>query len=210
MGLGSDPAWGAGGHFSCDSYFGNTSDVGGGMGAPTVQVPGHAWAPRPFQFHHVVTTYTGAPNNTESVYIDGQLTYQNTNRLLGIVQGGNIYVGAWNNGGTIFGGNVAIAQLRMHDGPLTTAQVQYNFLSDAPAYDVTPTPSHTSTSSPSSTQIASLSSSPTTTPSPSGSACPTSFGYTHTLQTHSITASNDPTQYIRHACYYLWATSNYP
>lgn len=131
-----------------------------------------------------------------------------------------MHIGAWNNGGTMQGGNLAIGELRIHDGCLTAAQVAYNYAAGAPYYLASPTPTSTTTPtqsgspsvtpSPSGTQLYSFSQTPTRSPTPSGTPCPSSFGFTHTLNTTSITSSLDATQYIRHFCFYLWATHAYP
>ena len=111
------------------------------------------------------------------------------------------------------GGSVAIGALRMHDGCLTQAQVSYNYASTWGQY-YPPTPSQTATpsttASPSGTQLFSLSNTPSASATPSGTPCPTSFGFTHTLNTTSFTSSLNPTQYVRHCGYQLFATPNYP
>ena len=85
-GMGSDPAWGVGGHYGCDDYFQSTSDLGTGYGSPTVSYAGHGYGPSPRQWHHIVVTYTGnsAPVQYETIYIDGQMTTQLVGRSLNI------------------------------------------------------------------------------------------------------------------------------
>lgn len=222
--MGNDPTFGAGGHYNCDDNYGATTDPNNGRGTPTVLVTGKGYTPNPYQWHHIVVTYTGSPSPigvvTEAVYVDGQVVTQVFGRSLNIQSGGFMHIGAWNNGGTMQGGNLAIGELRIHDGYLTASQVAYNYAAGGPRYQASPTPTVTTTptrtSSPSvtasqsSTQLYSFSQTPSNSPTPSGTPCPSSFGFTHVLNATAITSSLDSTQYIRHACYYVWATSNYP
>lgn len=55
------------------------------------------------------------------------------------------------------------------------------------------------------------SASPAAGASPSPAACPTAFaGVTHYVKAISIQLATDQTSYVRHACYNVYMTANYP
>ena len=160
----------------------------------------------------------------ETLFVDGVPNAVAGGRSLSIVQSGLIYVGSWNNGGGVMlGGDVAVGSIRVHGGALAAADVAYNYAlgmgaggyapSATPLSTGTgsnsPTPSGTGSNSPtpSTTQLASLSTSPTPTVS---LPCPSTNGFTHLLTGVSLQNAADSTQYMRHACYYIWSTPNYP
>ena len=124
----------------------------------------------------MAATYTGAPSNTVSLYLDGALsnsmvTALNVNRAGSAL----INVGSWydnNANAYTMGGKVGINTLRVHDGALTAAQVAYNFFVEAPRFIPSLTPTHTSSptksGTPSTSATSSATASPSTTASPSG------------------------------------------
>jgi hypothetical protein len=160
VGVGSQPSWGAGGHYSCDSSW--TSS------AQTQQDPtnSNGWRPITYTWHHIAVTYTGAtgsPAYQETYYIDGVQNNVYSGRQLSILRNQNLILGCEYQSGYMADSIVAIGRLRMHDGCLTGAQVQFNYNAEKAIYFPTPsttpspsvsgsiTPSHTP--SPSSTQV---------------------------------------------------------
>jgi hypothetical protein len=161
VGVGSQPAWGAGGHYSCDSAWAQSPQ--------TQQDPtnSNGWRPTTYTWHHLVVAYTGAtgtPAYTETYYLDGAINVVYSARQLGIVRSQNLILGCeYQSSAYMSDSIVAIGRLRMHDGALTGAQVAYNYNAEKAIYFPTPsstptasvsgsiTPSHTP--SPSSTQV---------------------------------------------------------
>ena len=145
-GVGSDPAFGAGGHYACD--------VGFGPSAWTAPVSGSGNAPAPGAWVHIALTYGGSTNKTEILYVNGQQNAVATGRTLAIAPAPALYIGAVFDatvGGVIQGGTIAIGALRMHDHVLSPAAVLNNFVVDSAKYVASASTSPTATASASST-----------------------------------------------------------
>lgn len=164
--VGTNPVYGAGGHWECDVAFGPSPST-------TVAANG-GYMPSVGEWHHFALTYTGGTVGTESLYVDGVLNLVVTGRSLDIIRGGLMYLGS-RNGAQMWGGNVAIGALRLHDGCLTAVGVAARYALEVDGYlrplrpSLTQTPASTATSSAS----VSIGSSPSTTPSVSAIATPT-------------------------------------
>jgi hypothetical protein len=123
---GASVTWGAALHWT---MAGQTPDMGWGAGGP----------PAPGQWHHLAYTYDGT---TARVYEDGVERNSKAVALL-TKPGFSINLAAQRNGaiqfvnefdGTQQAGSLWIAIVRVHDGLLTPAQIQANFLAESPRF----------------------------------------------------------------------------
>ena len=129
-----------------------------------------------------VVTYPGGANGNETLYLDGAaINFQLKPLEIQLPANNNMVVGAWinaaNQGSSIYGGEVGIGALRLHDHVLTPTQVLFNYNADFAWYHTSPTPtpsqtpSHTGTPTVTATSTASASlsagASPSSTPSAS-------------------------------------------
>ena len=168
---------------SCTSGWASQSSNTGG----TLLQTGFGYRPRINTWHHIVVTYTGTTNSpplTQTIYLDG-VTNSATSSLSLAIRRDMLRLGAWVDASSA----VAIAQFRIHDGPLSLPQVQFNYGQFSGVYVHTQTPSITSTPSPSSTVTATSTTSATGTQTRSSSNTASSTG----SPSNTASSSNTPT-----------------
>ncbi|MFC1601797.1 LamG-like jellyroll fold domain-containing protein, partial [Candidatus Sumerlaeota bacterium] len=102
--------------------------------------------PAPGEWHHLVVTYEGGTDGAQKIYVDGELDNQAPRTLnlhgpsgtegISVLLGGtttNTGINVTPNGTWLTG---SLAQVRIHDGELTAAQVKDNFLAHAGRFGV--------------------------------------------------------------------------
>ena len=149
----------------------------------------------------------------QTIYVDGQMNRLIPSRVLNIQRNPtNVIIGSMRDTGTAYGptGSVAIGRMRIHDGCLSAADVNYNWMQEQAQFIATPTPTASITASASSTQVASLSPTGSVPPTPSVTPCPQAFSFTHVHKAVSFQVSTNTGQYFRHACYWIFASPNFP
>jgi VCBS repeat-containing protein len=114
FGYGNNVTWGAVGHW----------------GAPDMPWYAAGGSPTLGQWHHLVYTYDGG---TVRLYADGVQTYTEAVGALGTIGGLTINIGAQNGGGGTLSltegqpGSLSLANVRIHTGVLSAADVAANF-----------------------------------------------------------------------------------
>ena len=159
LNYGPQPSWGSISFWSCDYPWVPTSDQ-----PADILNTGAGYMPLPNKWNHVVYTYsgnTGSPAYQLNFYLNGVL-YTSVAKQLAVRRVTNPLLGGWSDGPT--GGVFALAQFRVHDGALTSAQAAYNYAQFSGAYIATYSPTASVTASASGTQLYSFTPTATHTP----------------------------------------------